>query len=947
MPCPRAIAWLAVVMLCVAQLNSSVRAERSSVTSIPDLTDNRTEWARTIERVANGVVSIQIDSVRAFDTENNASAQATGFVVDAKRGLILTNRHVVTPGPVTAQAVFVNREEVTLYPVYRDPVHDFGIYRYDPAQLKFIVPEQIPLAPTEAKVGTEIRVIGNDAGEQLSILAGTLARLDRDAPQYGVGKYNDFNTFYYQAASGTSGGSSGSPVIDVKGRAIALNAGGAAKAASSFYFPLDRVVRALSLIEAGKPVTRGTLSVLFAYTPFDELRRLGLGTEIERVVRHSQPHPVGLLVAREVQPGSASEGLIEPGDILVRINNRLITDFLTLETILDDAVSQSVSVEVLRGGKALSLAVPVTDLHAITPASYIEFGAAVVHALSYQEARHFNVPIRGMFVANPGHVLASAGVPRGAVLTSVNGKPTATLDDFEGALGTLADGERATMRFITLDEPRRVQTRVMRMDRRWYPVQRCQRDDVLGSWPCQPLADGPSPVALEAASTTYSSTGDARADALAPSLVGIDFKMPYSVSGVAQTSYQGTGIVIDAVRGLLVADRNTVPVALGDVRLIFGGVIEIPGRVEYIHPLHNLAVVSYDPALLGTTPVKAVTFSTQELKPGEDVWVVGLRSDLQVTSQQSKVSGYQVTQLPARTFAFRDAALETVMLVDGPSNFDGVVIDRSGAVRALWSSFAYDSGSDLQQENLGIPSDLVMEMAAAVRTSIPLRSLEIEAQVVSLSVGRGLGLSDAWVKKLVAHSPAHRQVLAVDRLIVGSPAAQHLQPGDLLLSINGQPVTRLRELELASQVPRASITVWRNGAEQTVVVPTVVPDSSGIGRVVFWAGATLEAPYRALSAQRGIGPEGVFVSHYLYGSPATRYGLWAGHRIVAVDDQPTPDLDAFLAAVHGRANRASLRLKTLGWNDAVEVITLKLDTTYWPTYELTRTAAGWQRRSIE
>ncbi|MGH8264007.1 MAG: hypothetical protein ACRET4_11050, partial [Steroidobacteraceae bacterium] len=81
-------------------------------------------WASTLERIATGVVAIQIDATRAFDTEWSASAQATGFVVDAKRGLILTNRHVVTPGPVTAQATFLNREEVQLYPVYRDPVHD-------------------------------------------------------------------------------------------------------------------------------------------------------------------------------------------------------------------------------------------------------------------------------------------------------------------------------------------------------------------------------------------------------------------------------------------------------------------------------------------------------------------------------------------------------------------------------------------------------------------------------------------------------------------------------------------------------------------------------------------------------------------------------------------------------------------------------------------------------
>jgi pro-apoptotic serine protease NMA111 len=918
-------------------------------TPAPGIPSSPANWAQTLERIASGVVTIQIDCTRAFDTEWNATAQATGFVIDAKRGLILTNRHVVTPGPVTAQAIFLNREEVQLYPVYRDPIHDFGIYHYDPAKLKFIQPAELPLYPAGAIIGREIRVVGNDAGEQLSILAGTLARLDREAPEYGYGKYNDFNTFYYQAASSTSGGSSGSPVIDIEGRVVALNAGGATGAASSFYLPLTAVTRALKYIEAGKSVPRGTLETVFKYTPYDELRRLGLDSDTEARMRSGYPKLTGMLVAEDVQPGSGADGVLVAGDILVAIDGKPIPEFFALEDVLDAHVGQQVTVEVRRGRETLRHALTVQSLNAITADEYIEFGEAVVHTLSYQQARHFNAPIKGVYVANPGYVFGSAGIPRAALISAFNGKKVENLADFESALADLADGTRAPVRYVTLEDPRAEQLKVIRMDRRWFPARKCKRDDVLGTWPCVGISPGPASSGVKPASTQFAKTGDARIDRLAPSLVMVNFDMPYSVSGVTEKNYHGTGVIVDAERGLVAIDRNTVPIAMGDVRITFAGTVEVPGKVVFIHPLHNLAVVSYDPKSIGTTPVRAATLLTKPLGAGDDVWVVGMRGDSKILSQKTQISSVDVVQFPlSRTLRFRDSNLEAVSLINPPGDYDGVLSDEKGNVLALWSSFAFESQRELEQVNRGMPAELVSEMLGAVANGRPLYSFEAEFDVQSLAGARGLGLPDEWVRRFEEHNPQRRQVLGIDRLVAGSPAADLLQPGDLLLAIDGKVVNRFREVERAVQNPEVRLSVWRDGAEKTLQLKTVPLDGRDLDRVLIWAGATLQAPHRAMAAQRGIAPYGVFVSFFFYGSPATHYGLYAGRRITEVDGQPTADLDAFIKAVGGKPDRASLRLKTVSWNGQTDVITLKLDKHYWPAYELDRQKDGsWIRKSLD
>lgn len=73
---------------------------------------NSAEWQETIEKVVRNVVSIRFCQTCSFDTDSAVSSEATGFVVDAERGYILTNRHVVGAGPFWGFCIFDNHEEV-------------------------------------------------------------------------------------------------------------------------------------------------------------------------------------------------------------------------------------------------------------------------------------------------------------------------------------------------------------------------------------------------------------------------------------------------------------------------------------------------------------------------------------------------------------------------------------------------------------------------------------------------------------------------------------------------------------------------------------------------------------------------------------------------------------------------------------------------------------------
>jgi S1-C subfamily serine protease len=424
--------------------------------SAPPQNDNQTHdpWSKALHRVIKAIVSIRAKALRTFDLQAAGTYEGTGFVVDKKNGIILSNRHLVTQGPISATAIFGNYEEIILRQDYTDPVHDFGFFRYDPAKVKFAEVEEIELYPQGARVGLDIKICGNDAGEKLSILGGTLARLDRDAPRYDGG-YLDFNINYFQAASGTSGGSSGSPVLDIQGRAIALNAGGSNSAASSFFLPLEPVVRALKYIQTGETIPRGTIQTVFSHSSYDDLKRSAFPESAEKDCRERNKPGTGLLTIAQILPnGPGYESGIEVGDAIIEVyeksfGTRFVDGFHTLWDVIDGSIGKEITLILYRAEERKEISVVVQDLQSLVPTTFVEVCGGIFHPLSYQLAMAYHMPCTGVYAVSPGQFRWGIGAAD-FIITLLNGRPVKSIEAFTEIILALPDRARVGFRYKSL-----------------------------------------------------------------------------------------------------------------------------------------------------------------------------------------------------------------------------------------------------------------------------------------------------------------------------------------------------------------------------------------------------------------------------------------------------------------------------------------------------------------
>lgn len=919
----------------------------SMAISLPSLADGGEEagWAKTVSRVADSVVSLQLSQLRGFDGTPQGTSTATGFVVDAERGIVLTNRHVVGSGPIRVSATFQNQERVDAMPLYRDPIHDFAFIRFDPADLDYAKPVSLALRPDKVRTGMNIRVIGADGGEQLSILPGTIARLDREVPSYGRYGYNDFNTFYMQAASGTSGGSSGSPVIDFQGDVVALNAAANTNTASSFFLPLPRIKHALERLQANEDIQRGGFQTLFSHQPFRQLRRLGLDQQTEQDIRKSIDKVNGMLIVSQVIPGGVGDEILEAGDVLVKIADKIVTDFVTLESTLDDAIGQTLGVQIIRQGQKRTVELAVADLHALAPSSFLELGDTVLQDMSLQHARAMNRPQQGVVVMQPGYLFTRADVPDGAVITEVEGRAVTDLQSFIDAVN--ADGERPRKRVRYIVPGREFSSELgqFHIDDRWFSHRLCERRDDVRFWNCNAVSLTVSEDVEVADDVQLPTFRDPLLNQVAPAMVKVNFSIPYAAENVYARHFKGVGLVIDAEQGIIAVDRNTVPIALGDVELTFFGSTEIPGRVVFVHPRHNVALLQYDPQQLQGALISSLILSDDvggQLP--DELTMVGYRADGTFRSHEiDDISPLTIGFNPPGLARFQQSTMDVFSIPNVPPSLGGPLVDADGKVHAVYMSFAYEEGREIRQREWAMPAAVIAQSLELYRSQKAYQSIDARLSYKPLYIASRLGLSGEWLARYNRLPAESRRVLYIEQVIPGTDAENKLSSGDVLLAIDDELVSNLLVVGNLVQKQNVKLTVLRAGEVLEVQLKPSALDVMGTQRVVSWAGATFQMPFTDIGFQKNVDFPGVYIADTEDGSPALWDTLYRNRFVIAMDDVKINNLDDFLNAARLKDQDQITRLTTISISGRKQIVTVQPEYNFWPTFEIAHDENGWQR----
>ncbi|KAI7821105.1 hypothetical protein BX661DRAFT_188594 [Kickxella alabastrina] len=877
----------------------------------------RDRWSQVFEHALKSVVHITCDVHVSFDTHSMSHSTATGFVVDANLGIILSNRHVMSSAPSTHYARFENTESIRLMPWYYDPVLDFAFFRYNPTELKRATPLPISLAPEKAVEGMEIRVISCDSGESISVSSGTIADTKRrQATGSCCFDYHVFNTFHCVAAAGTRGGSSGAPVLDIEGDAVALNVGGIHKTQQSLFLPLHRVVKTLNDLRLGNMPARGTLQATFQFEPTEVLVKAGLPLMDICLEYPEYIDTRGMLKITSIVPESPVESLLMVDDVVYAADGKQVFDFESLFDVLDCFVGESVSLAICRNSCLTTVTVPVHDLFAITPTKLLRIGTGccergtniVLCDVSYLAASSMHVPLSGVLVAEANTLFTSAGIARGSIITHLNNRFIQNLDAFVELLLGVEDGAGFMVQVLTTSGGRFSRICVLPSIPSAYSYDIMQRRANSGYWSMEnirptalpktlPTKLSAIPVSLQASHSQFQKVHS--------SIVYIQFYGLAPVGNTFSWASKGQGYVASKEHGIIVCDKSAVPSYMGTVTVAIANSIEVEACVEYIDPIGCFAYLRYNPdEIAGNALEEAPIIGTDggaTLRVGDSaVYLVPNFGDTPILCK---------TQVEMRSLVPLDDLdpnheqvlnIEAILLKDRPTPMsNSFICDNDGFLRAMWVSHtnaSMDGGSnDRICFGIDIQQTLSVIEKLKQQRSVHLYSLNVEFSRLSLLNARMYGLSGQRADEFSQAVPYVRSMFVVRRAPTSGSDSQDLHVNDIVLKANGKWVDGVSSLAAFYEDSPVELLVCREGAEHTLRPKLMQIGDKTTSQVVYWAGMCI-IDYDGFNyKQRKWPSSGIYISRTGVSSPASHIS-WP-QMITHINQVPIKNTSDLIAAI--------------------------------------------------
>ncbi len=315
-------------------------AEKAPVTGSAPLSDTELLDAYS-QAVVNVVESVSpaVVSVTGRHDERPVGS-GSGFLI-ASNGHLLTNSHVVS-GRQRLSVETYEGDRLDARVVGDDPATDLALLKVAASDLPFAVLGNSSLL----RVGQLVIAMGSPLGLQSTISTGVVSALGRSMR----GQDGRLIENVIQHAAPINPGNSGGPLVDSRGRVIGVNTAIIANA------------QGLGFAVPGNTANWMAMEIL----NHGRVRRRQLGLAVtQRRISRSQMQELDLLddvavEVVEVQAGGMASFLgIERGDILVAINDRLISTIDDLHRLLTliplDATAE---LAVIRNGERLSIDLP-------------------------------------------------------------------------------------------------------------------------------------------------------------------------------------------------------------------------------------------------------------------------------------------------------------------------------------------------------------------------------------------------------------------------------------------------------------------------------------------------------------------------------------------------------------------------------------------------------------